>query len=237
VQGRPNPGQAAPTPDSMRLSKKIFPVIRKSVNRYPSYYLFIFLAGFVIFAIIRLIDPSYLKFLLASTININLLLNLFKEGVFGFNVTNLLLDLLCVGIGSIFIQVYFFDFQPQLFPWILAFSAVAYFLKLILIQFFANVFMDRTEALIHMLMHLLLTRILGLVLLPVLFLAIYQPEFEVITLLDGILTAVLVVYLAWIVRLFIKMKSMSPIGFVYLFLYLCTVELSPLALLLKDNIR
>src|ERR1039458_2732857 len=78
VQARPNPGQVAPTPDSQRLSKKIFPVIRKSFNRYPSYYLYIFLAGFVIFAAIRLIEPSYLKFLLASTINLNLLLNLFK---------------------------------------------------------------------------------------------------------------------------------------------------------------
>src|ERR1700722_18250490 len=74
VQARQHPEKIAPAPDSQRLSKKIFPVIRKSFNRYPPYYLFIFLAGFVIFAAIRLIEPSYLKFLLASTVNLNLLL-------------------------------------------------------------------------------------------------------------------------------------------------------------------
>ena len=222
--------------DSGRLTKKIVPVIQKSFNRYPPYYLFIFLGGFVLFALIRLIDPSYLNSVFTSAANSNLLLNLFKEGVFGFNITGLLLDTVCTCMMAIYIQVFFFSASPGLFLWILGFTTIAYILKLILIQFLANVFMDRLEALLHLLMHLLFTRILGLVLLPLLFVALYQPVFNVDELLRFVLIGIFILYLAWLVRLFIKMKSMATVDMFYLFLYLCTVELSTLAILLRNYI-
>ena len=224
-------------PDSNRLTKKIVPVIQKSFNRYPPYYLFIFIGGFVLFALIRLIDPSYLQSVFASAVNINLLLNLFKEGIFGFNITSLLLDLVCISMMGIYIQVFFFNLSPDLFLWILGFTSIAYILKLILIQFLANVFMGRMEALMHLLMHLLFTRMLGLVMLPLLFFALYQPVFDVHELLRVILIVVFTLYLVWLFRLFIKMKSIAPVNIFYLFLYLCTIELSTLAILLRNYIR
>src|SRR5580700_536757 len=94
--------------DSNRLTKKIVPVIQKSFSRYPPYYLFIFIGGFILFALIRLIDPSYLNSVFVAAGNINLLLNLFKEGIFGFNITGLLLDLVCIGMMGIYVQVFFY---------------------------------------------------------------------------------------------------------------------------------
>jgi len=228
---------ASPGSDSNRLTKKIVPVIQKSFSRYHPYYLYIFIGGFVLFALIRLIDPSYLSSVFAAAFNSNLLLNLFKEGIFGFNITGLLLDLVCICMMGIYIQVFFFSLFPDLFLWILGFTAIAYILKLILIQFLANVFMGRMEALMHLLMHLLLTRMLGLILLPLLFFALYQPVFEVHELLRIILIVVFTLYMVWLFRLFVKMKSIATGDFFYLLLYLCTVELSTLAILLRDYIR
>ena len=223
--------------DNDRLTKKIAPVIQKSFNRYPSYYLFIFIGGFVLFALIRLIDPSYLSSVFASAVNSNLLLNLFKEGIFGFNITSLLLDLVCICMMGIYIQVFFFSQASDFFLWILGFTAIAYILKLILIQFFAYVFMGRTEALIHLLMHLLFTRLLGLILLPLLFFALYQPVFNVNELLRIMLIVIFCLYMVWLFRLFVKMKSVAAVNIFYLFLYLCTVEISTLAILLRNYIR
>jgi hypothetical protein len=223
--------------DNKRLTKKIVPVIQKSFSRYPSYYLFIFIGGFVLFALIRLIDPSYLSSVFESALNSNLLLSLFKEGIFGFNITSLLLDLVCICMMGIYIQVFFFSASPELFLWILGFTAIGYILKLILIQFLANVFMGRMEAMMHLLMHLLFTRMLGLTLLPLLFFALYQPVFNVQELLRIILVVIFALYLVWLFRLFAKMKSIATVNIFYLFLYLCTVELSTLAILLRNYIR
>ena len=138
---------------------------------------------------------------------------------------------------SISIQIYFFPAQPQYFIWIIAFASTGYFLKLILIQFLANIFMGRDEALAHLLLHLLLTRLLGLVLLPVLFIGLYQTVIDVNNFLHIIFILIFILYLGWLGRLFVQMKSISPSGVFYLFLYLCTIELSPIAILLKDYIR
>src|SRR6185437_10688172 len=112
--------------DSGRLTKKLVPVIQKSFNRYQSYYLYIFIGGFVLFAFIRLIDPSYLNSVFTSAANSNLLLNLFKEGIFGLNITGLLLDIVCISMMAIYIQVFFFAASPGLFLWILGFTSIAY---------------------------------------------------------------------------------------------------------------
>jgi hypothetical protein len=218
-------------------SRRILPVFKKTINKYQPFYFFMFIGGFIMMAVIRIINPSYLRSLVSATLNLKLLLTLFKEGIFGFDITNFLLDLLCVGMLSIGVQIIFFVNQPSYYLWILSFITIAYVLKLIAIQLLANIFMSRGEALIHILMHLLFTRFLGIILLPVLFISLYQPLVDVNTLLQIIIIIILIFYIAWLLRLYIQMKSMSTSGIIYLFLYLCTVELSPLAILLKDYIR
>jgi hypothetical protein len=218
-------------------SRRIFPVFQKTINKYQPFYFFMFIGGFIMIAIIRLINPPYLRNLFAASVNLKLLLNLFKDGIFGFNITNLLLDMLCVAMLSIGVQIYFYVNHPENFLWILSFITIVYVLKLIAIQLLANIFMGRGEALIHLLMHLLFTRFLGIILLPLLFVILYQPVMEVNILLKWIIIIILTFYSGWLLRLFIQMKTMSASGIIYLFLYLCTIELSPLVILFRDYIR
>jgi hypothetical protein len=228
-----SPSHGAPNNEGRR----ILPVFQKTINKFQPFYFFMFIGGFIMLAVIRIINPPYLFNIFTASINLKLLLSLFKEGIFGFNITSMLLDILCVAMLSIGVQIFFFVNQPQYFLWILSFISIAYVLKLIAIQFFANIFMGRGEALIHLLMHLLFTRFLGLALLPLLFVILYQPLVDVNSLLKIVIIAILVFYSAWVLRLFIQMKTMSASGVIYLFLYLCTIEFSPLTILFKDYIR
>jgi hypothetical protein len=217
-------------------SSGVLPGIRKSIDRYPLYFLFIFGGSFVLLALIRLLAPSELRDMAASVLNLKLLLNLFKDGRFGFSLTNLLMDLIAILMFSVFIQQFFFPLRQELFPWILAYVCLGYLLKMIAIQLMAHIFMGRGEALLHLLLHMLFSRATGLVLLPLLFILLYQTFIPIGPALFTVAWALLGFYLLWTVRLYAKMKSMSTSGAFYLFLYLCTIELSPLLILLKGFI-
>lgn len=230
------PGNKITATDTGHISRLIIPTLKHTIDRYPTYFLFIFIGGFVLLAVIRLIDPPYLKNFIISSVNLKHLLYLFNEGQFGFGFTNLLLDVLSISMMAIAIQQMFFAQHIELFIWILAFTFAGYFVKLIAIQLVANIFLDRGEAMVHLLMHLLYTRIIGLLLLPVLFVTLYQASLSKEMLLHYILLGVGIFYLVWLFRLYIKMNSMSISGVLYLFLYLCTIEISPLAILFKDYI-
>jgi hypothetical protein len=218
--------QQNPQQDTSHISKLLIPKIENRINRYPTYFLFIFIGGFVLIAVIRLIDPPYLKNFIISSVNLKHLLYLFNEGQFGFGFTNLLLDVISISMLSIVIQQVFFPSQIELFVWILAFTFVGYFIKLIAIQLIANIFLDRGEAMVHLLMHLLYTRFIGLLLLPALFVALYQGTVSKDMLLHYIILGAACFYFVWLLRLYIKMNSMSISGVFYLFLYLCTIEIS-----------
>ncbi|MGZ5244111.1 MAG: DUF4271 domain-containing protein [Bacteroidia bacterium] len=217
-------------------SEKIIPQIKETIDRFPSYYLYIFIGCFVLLAVIRLLSPTYLRELLLSVFNLKLLLNIFKEGRFDWNVNNTLLDVVFVLMLSIGIHQGLFATDPGFFLWVFAFTAMGYFIKMILIQLLANIFFGRGEALVHLLMHTMFTRITGLILLPVLFAGLYQtvvPLPQLILVLAYILAAC---YVLWLVRVYVKMKSISTGGIFYLFLYLCAIEASPLIILLKEVI-
>lgn len=222
--------------DTLHPIHNVIPQVSSLINQYPFYFLFFFLGGLVLIAGVRLLAPTYFKELFSSVFNLKLQLTSFEEGKFGFNVINLLLDLLSIAMISLFIQNYFFLLEDKL-GWIIAFVALAYFFKLIFIQFFANVFFGKGEAMLHLLLHLLLTRILGILLLPLLFISLYQGFFDVHTVLGYIFSFSAFLYALWFIRLFIKMKSLTLSGIFYVFLYLCTVEVSPLVILLKDYIH
>lgn len=217
-------------------SEKIIPQLKETIERFPSYYLYIFIGCFVLLAVIRLLSPSYLKELLLSVLNLKLLLNIFKEGRFDWNVNNTLLDAIFVLMLSIGIHQGLFAHRPDFFLWVLAFTAMGYFIKLILIQLLANIFFGRGEALVHLLMHTMFTRISGLILLPVLFAGLYQTVVPISQLLLILAYILAVSYIIWLVRVYVKMKSISTGGVFYLFLYLCAIEVSPLIIILKEVI-
>ena len=214
-------------------SEKIIPGISNDVNRYPLYYLFLFIGGFVLLAIVRLLSPADLMELLKSSVNMKLLLYLFKEGRFGFTVTNVLLDALAIAMFGIFFQQLVFPGHYQLFPWVLAFTFLAYILKMIAVQLMSHVFMGRSEATTHLLMQMMFTRICGIIMLPLLFASFYQTFSPIQPLIIAIGWILVCFYGLWLIRLYVKMNSVSSSGLFYVFLYLCTIEISPLLILLK----
>jgi hypothetical protein len=113
---------------------------------------------------------------------------------------------------------------------------MAYFLKMIAVVFLANIFFGRGEALVHLLMHTMFVRITGLALLPLLLAGLYQGSIPVPDLLAYYGYAIGFLYLILLVRLYVKMKSVTTGGALYLFLYLCTIEISPLLVCLKTVI-
>jgi hypothetical protein len=227
----------APTPpDTAHPIFQLIPRVSHTINRFPVIYLYFFGAALILLAVMRLLSPGYLREVLISVYDLKALLHSFNEGRFGFNFTSLLLDCVAIGIFSIFIHVFFF---PSTIPfwWILTFTAVIYVCKLIAVQFIATVFFGRGEAIVHILFHLLLTRLLALILMPILFIILYQNMFETHQLLQYTLLGLGFIYLGWMLRLFFKMKALTVNGAFYVFLYLCTIEIAPITIALKDYIR
>jgi hypothetical protein len=230
---------AAPAVNPADTSHPIFqflPRVSHTINRFPVIYLYIFGGALVLMAVMRLLVPGYLREILISVYDLKILLNSFGENRFGLNFTSFLLDLIAIGIFSIFIHQFFFHGEVA-FGWIVAFTAAVYFFKLIIIQFMANVFFGKGEALVHLLLHLLLTRLFAILLMPALFIILYQSALSTSQLLYYIFIASGVIYSGWLIRLFFKMKALTVNGAIYVFLYLCTIEIAPLAIALKDYIR
>jgi hypothetical protein len=217
-------------------SELLIPEIEKSLSRYPLYFLYIFGGCFVLLALIRLLTPAYLGQLFLSLFNLKILLGLYKEGRFDWNLNNLLIDIIAVLMFGTLIHQGFFHDQNELYVWVIAFTAMAYFLKMIAVVFLANIFLGRGEALVHLLLHTMFVRITGLALLPLLLAGLYQGFIPVPQLLTYFGYGIGFLYLILLVRLYVKMKSVTTGGAFYLFLYLCTIEISPLLVCLKTVI-
>jgi len=208
--------------------------VRNQIHTYPAYYTYILLAALVIVSLIRIIAPTYIKELFYSIITPAQLYALYREGKFGFNFTNLLFDIIFIFCFSMVIQMAFFRDRPDLFYLIAAFTAGAYYFKLLLIQVFAYIFFDKSEALWHSLYHLLFTRTSGIILVPCLFFALFQPYFPLHLCIIAILAFLIAIYGLWLIRLFVKMKIGGESDFFYHFLYLCALEISPILILIKN---
>jgi len=208
--------------------------IRKQIHNNPVYYTYILLGALIIIASIRIIAPTYIRELFSSVFSPAQLNALYQEGKFGFNFTNILFDIIFIAEFSILIQMAFFPAKPDIFYLIAAFTAGAYYLKLLLIQVFAYIFFDKSETLWHSLYHLLFTRTSGVMLLPCLFFTLFQtyvPEHICILI---ILVLLITFYSIWLIRLFVKMKIGGTSDFFYHFLYLCALEISPILILVKN---
>lgn len=224
------------TSKSEHPSERIIPEIEKRLSRYPLYFLYIFGGCFVLLALIRLLTPTYLGQLFMSLFNLKLLLTIYREGRFDWNLNNLLIDLIAVLMFGIVIHQSFFHDRNDVFVWVVAFTAMAYFLKMIAVVFLANIFFGRGEAIVHLLMHTMFVRITGLALLPLLLAGLYQGFIPVQELLTYYACGIGILYLFLLVRLYVKMKSVTTGGALYLFLYLCTIEITPLLICLKTVI-
>ena len=208
--------------------------IRNSYRNIPPYVAYLFLFAFALLAIIVIIDRELLTQLFGCLLNPSQLIGLYNEGRFGFNLLNFAFDFIFVLSVTVIIQFVFFQYHPEYFIWIAIFTLAAYFVKVVFIQICAYLFFDRRVAISHSLFDLLFTRLLGLVLLPIVFCALYQSLFGMVFLMVILFVVTLCLYLIWLIMLLLKMKLDGVGGVFYLMLYLCAVEVFPLLIILKN---
>jgi hypothetical protein len=208
--------------------------LKAPLVKAPLYFAYLFILAFFILAIVKIADTNYFYKLFSSAVNTGQVFDMFQEGRFGFNLMSLNLDFFFILSLSVLIQQLFFPLHPESFGWIVVFTAGGYFLKIILIQLCAYLFFDQLDALLHVLMNLLFTRIIGLAFLPLVFFCIYQIHYSPVLLLKILFVILLIAYGLWMIRLLVKMKLEGISGIFYLILYLCALEVFPVLILLKN---
>jgi hypothetical protein len=113
------------------------------------------------------------------------------------------------------------------FGQILGGLTIFYFLKMIVIRMIGNIFKNQQASNLHLINNLVFNSLIGLYLIPLLFICFYAPQgWESFTLYltMGITTLVMVFRF---IRILIIGSGTSGYSGIYLFLYLCTVEIVP----------
>ncbi|MDQ3072060.1 MAG: DUF4271 domain-containing protein [Bacteroidota bacterium] len=204
---------------------------------FPSYYLYVLAACMLLMVVARLLLPTSLRDMWVSLFSIRDVLVLFQEGRLGFRLSYLLLDVIFIICFSMLLQVFFRPGEGDIFLWLLGSVAIIYVLKLILIEVLAFTFFGQGEALVHILTFLTLTRWMGMILVPALFGSLFQTVFPVAEMLQYLVYALAVIYLLWLLRLLFRLHAYSLSRGLYVFLYLCTLEISPFLIVYKTFIR
>ncbi|MCX6350510.1 MAG: DUF4271 domain-containing protein [Bacteroidetes bacterium] len=201
---------------------------------FPTYYFYLLSGLLVSFTISIFRNSQYILQMVRAFSDENLLNTLFRDGKFGFGFMSLLFDCIFLVSASIFIQLVFFKQNEEWYPWILIFTICIYYLKLLLIQIIAYVFHPKENGMFHSLSYLLFFRIAGVLLFPLLFLSIFQITFPIQEILHYFFIAFVALYSLWTIQLLLRMGLNGFPRFVYIFIYLCALELSPVLILLKN---
>lgn len=195
------------------------------------YFLLVFFL--ILLGLVRIYDFAYFKELFRSVIDLNYVELMDREGKLKWNVINILLDLIFVG------SVAFFIYQLQApeitlefwecFLWV----GGGLLLHLIFTALLGAIFYTWNYIKIFLYNMVIFNRVAGVVVLPLVFITTYVPE-TIRPLMLKILGGLIVLY--WILRMLralFQMEGKFQHGFVYNFLYICTIEASPLIIALK----
>lgn len=234
--------------DSIFLQQNVFEttIVKNAVqhshyfnNRTIDFYLLVLLSVFL--GIIRLSDPKYFFEIVQSFRNANLSNRQSKDKVLQKSFSNFLMNLFFVSSASTFCYYYIQLFTSNSYPqfsaslFVSAFLSIAtlYLGKYLLIKFSGWAF-DLDHITDQYLFNVfLLNKILGVLLLPILFCAVFSIPF--ISKVAFFLSICLIVS-AFILRFFRSWKVFS-VFFNYskfhFFTYICASELMPIAVIVK----
>lgn len=204
-----------------------------TIGNYPAYIFYLLLACTILMAVIRLLNPGEYRLIIRAAGRMRDLLTLFNEGAFTFSPPQILLDIASAVLWSIYLAFAFGGDITYTFPYVMAFTFVGFVFKMILTQFAATIFLGRDETVGLLLLQLLWYRFTALILLPLLFIGLYQKEFSLSIVLDVIGISLGILYLVWVARQWLYLANMGRYSYLYSFLYLCTAELSVAAVLLQ----
>jgi len=195
--------------------------------------LYFLLVGFLtLLAYVRAYENTYLQELFRAFSDINFIEHLKRQGKFKYRLANLVLDLIYLGTISIFIyNIQFSEVLTigQVFLWVLGYFVIKImFAAVVGVIFYGN---DGVKLFVNHLM--VFDRIVGVTLLPLVFISAFMEQpYQQLTLgfVGGLLLFLLMVRIG---RSLIQVKVKLNYGLLYNFLYICTIEITPLIIVLK----
>jgi hypothetical protein len=211
--------------------------LRVKTNALPSVLDLEFLIGLLLLGIVIFISPGYMLFLWNSFVQRDALMDMYENGRFGFNLVNTCLDLICILALSINVQYFLLTDDLRQTLWTPVFVMGFYYLRMVLIQILGIVFMDADFTYNHLFRWLHFSRAIGPVFLVVTFLLIHQSKEVASVVSEFVPSAYLLcamLYSLLIMRVTRFENLWQP---TYIFLYLCTAEISPVLILAKAYIR
>lgn len=195
--------------------------------------LYFLLVGFLILlAYVRAYENTYLQELFRAFSDINFIEHLKRQGKLKYRLGNFVLDLIYLGTISIFIfKIQFSGVLTigQVFLWVLGYLVI----KIIFAALVGIIFYGYNGVKLFVNHLMVFYRIVGVILLPLVFISAFleKPYQQMILgFLGGLL---LLLLMARIGRSLIQVKVKLNYGLFYNFLYICTVEITPLIIVLK----
>ena len=138
--------------------------------------------------------------------------------------SNLLQDLIVLLVLAVYL------FRTTVLPAFdaLILAALLFWGHIALIFFLASIMLNRAEAGLHMIQHLVFVRMLALLNLPLLLVLLLQTVVPDEQVLLAILIVNSICAIGWLTKMLLELIKLSPETWYYLFLYLCTLEIAPL---------
>lgn len=151
-----------------------------------------------------------------------------REGMLEAGFPSIALDVLFVVALSLLIYGYFNKTRSYGFELVFLAVAVYYLLKIILLNLLHWVFFSGRLKDVHLPEVLLFNKVIGIALLPLLIVGFFVeiPTHQFIFLAGLWLVTGLFIYR--FIRVLIQFHKSYPYGFFFCFIYLCTIEISPL---------
>jgi hypothetical protein len=211
---------------SVNDSKLSFLTYRPNQNEFKTILYFVFIFFFLILLIIKFSSPEYFPDLFSSFFKKNYLISRITKSKFNISINSILLDIISISVLSFFLYLYLNNFIQieyyLIFAGILAFSIIQFFI----ISISYKLFFGADNINIHLTNLLISNRIAGVVFAPFLFVITYLQSIYQPIGLNLLLLSLAGIIMLRIYRILQQLKFIHNSGFSYIFIYICTFELS-----------
>ena len=219
---------------------------RERTRGYDGFFASILFLSFIIFVIVRVYSPRKLNQMFIAFVNPAAMNQLLREEYAFTNRSSLLLLLIYLLIFPLFVfqtALYFlhgtFPAGPSHFQGfkgyflIMAFVFTAYLVKILFVRLVAFVFGLKAAGSEYVYSILLFNKVIGLVMYPLVLLISFAHQLGSGYLLTAGLSLLVMLLVYRTLRLMQIGLSTANVSFLYLFLYLCTLEILPTIVLVK----
>lgn len=199
---------------------------RPNQNEFKTYLFFAFIFAFFILLLIKLSSADYFSDLFTSFFKKNYFFSKNQKSKFNISFNSIFLDVIFfITISYFFFQYLYTRFELEYY---LILGGLIFFtsFQLLIILFSYKLFFGSGNINVHLSNFVLSNRIIGIIFTPLLFIITYLDRaFQPIG-LNILLFTLISIILVRIYRIFDQLKIIYNFSFLFIFLYICTFELS-----------